>query len=162
MWIARAGQVGDVGLLVRQPLETAVPQVVAWGQCAPPRTAAHYEEAAGNQSIPFWSAHIAYRLAVSRRILSSAVCRECCVLLAHVQCQLPRNHSPDEPKGYAARKTAVGGELTDLQLLQPVLTLGLLVLARLCFGGSLEEADVEVGAGDGGPLRWLVPGAIMY
>lgn len=57
-------------------------------------------------------------------------------------------------------KPAVGG-LTDLQLLQPVLTLGLLVLARLCFGGSLEVAEVVVGAGDGGPLRWLVPGAMM-
>lgn len=52
--------------------------------------------------------------------------------------------------------------LTDLQLLQPVLTLGLLVLARLCFcGGSLEVADVAVGAGDGGALRLLVPGAMM-
>lgn len=59
-----------------------------------------------------------------------------------------------------ARKNS-GWELTDLQLLQPVLTLGLLVLARLCFGGSLEVAEVVVGAGDGGPLRWLVPGAMM-
>lgn len=46
-----------------------------------------------------------------------------------------------------------GWELTDLQLLQPVLTLGLLVLARLCFGGSLEVEEVAVGAGDGGPFR---------
>lgn len=66
----------------------------------------------------------------------------------------------DEETGRAARKES-GWELTDLQLLQPVLTLGLLVLARLCFGGSLEVAEVVVGAGDGGPLRWLVPGAMM-
>lgn len=51
------------------------------------------------------------------------------------------------------RGRTAGGSLTDLQLLQPVLTLGLLVRARLCFGGSLEVEDVAVGAGDGGPLR---------
>jgi hypothetical protein len=53
---------------------------------------------------------------------------------------------------------------TDLQLLQPVLTLGLLVLARLGFGGSLEVVvgleELAVGAGDGRPLRWLIPGAM--
>lgn len=32
---------------------------------------------------------------------------------------------------------------TDLQLLQPVLTLGLLVLARLCFGASVVIVEVE-------------------
>lgn len=43
--------------------------------------------------------------------------------------------------------------LRCLQLLQPVLTLGLLVLARLCFGGSLELVELVVGAGDEGPFR---------
>lgn len=43
--------------------------------------------------------------------------------------------------------------LRCLQLLQPVLTFGLLVLARLCLGGSLEVVELAVGAGDGGPFR---------
>lgn len=50
--------------------------------------------------------------------------------------------------------------LTDLQLLQPVFTFGLLSLARL--GGlSLVVGDVVVGVGEGGllapalRLRWL-------
>lgn len=51
--------------------------------------------------------------------------------------------------------------LRCLQLLQPVLTFGLLVLARLCFGGPFELVELAVGAGDGGPFRWLVPGAIV-
>lgn len=50
---------------------------------------------------------------------------------------------------------------TDLQLLQPVLTLGLLVLGRLCLGLSLLMDKDEVGerafrAGDGALCRWWV------
>lgn len=105
------------------------------------------------------------------------------VMLARVQCQqVVSRQGRMRKKGiYVARENG-GWEETHLQLLQPVLTLGLLVLARLCFGGSLEveyvvlevkeaalevedvvlEAeDVAVRAGDGGPLRGLVPGAMM-
>lgn len=39
----------------------------------------------------------------------------------------------DKDKSHVSREDS-GWVLTDLQLLQPVLTLGLLVLARLCFG----------------------------
>ena len=70
----QAVQAGVVGLLAR-PTKTAAHQLVAWGQCAPPRRVAHYEAVVGNQNTPFWIAHIACRLAVFRRILSSAVCR---------------------------------------------------------------------------------------
>lgn len=71
MWAERAE---GVGLLVQRPQEIAFLQVAVWGQCAPPRMVARSEEEVDNQNNPFWSAHIACRPAVSRRILSSAVC----------------------------------------------------------------------------------------
>lgn len=83
--VVQAARAGDSGLLMRRPQESAVPQAVAWEQCAPPQMAARYEGVVDNQSIPFWSARIACRQAVSRRILSSAVCTESGVMLAHAQ-----------------------------------------------------------------------------
>ena len=53
----------------------------------------------------------------------------------------------------------IAQDFTYLQLLQPVLTLGLLVLARFGLGSVEEDATVE--PGDGGPLGWLVSGAIL-
>lgn len=54
-----------------------------------------------------------------------------------------------------------------MQLLQPVLTFGLLVLARLCLGMSLvmvedEVEETVVGAGDGALCRcWLASSGAM-
>lgn len=100
----------------------------------------HFGVEADSRSIPSWSAHSWCKRAVSHRILSFDVCRE-------------RKWAKDQHY-ISETENAPLGE-TDLQLLHPVLTFGLLVRARFCLGGA-SDGDGEDMMTDTGCGWWVM------